>query len=59
MFGLEEIQVKAIAHDVSDAIKYLHTLRIYHRDLKPENIVLQKSPGRRVSSSEKMLLIYE
>lgn len=54
MFGLEEIQVKAIAHDISDAIKYLHNLRIYHRDLKPENIVLHKSPGRRVSLYAKM-----
>ncbi|ESO05039.1 hypothetical protein HELRODRAFT_191565 [Helobdella robusta] len=48
MFGLEEYQVKMIAHDVSSAVEFLHDKKIYHRDLKPENIILNKNEGERI-----------
>ena len=31
--------MRAIARDIGEAIKYLHSQKIIHRDLKPENIV--------------------
>lgn len=44
--GLEEFDIKEILADLSNGLKYLHSLNITHRDIKPENVVLQECTGR-------------
>ena len=43
--GLREVAIRGCLKDTTEAIAYLHSMRIYHRDLKPENIVLQSIDG--------------
>ncbi len=35
----------AIAHQISDAVEYLHSKQIVHRDLKPDNILISHQGG--------------
>lgn len=37
------INVWTIAKEISDAMKYAHSLGVYHRDIKPENILFNKN----------------
>lgn len=47
--GFGESEVRNILKCLSNAISYLHDLKITHRDIKPENIVIQvASNGQRV-----------
>lgn len=39
-FKISEDRARAIAHQISTAIFYLHSFGIAHRDLKPENILM-------------------
>lgn len=39
--GLPEFEVRIILKCLSNAISYLHSMKITHRDIKPENIVIK------------------
>lgn len=43
--GLNELDVRQIAHQVLDALRVMHRLDLVHRDIKPANIfVVQREP---------------
>jgi len=41
--GLGEAQVKLVAHQLSNALQFLHSFNLVHRDLKLENVLVFKS----------------
>ena len=41
--GLREDQMRQLARQIMEGLKYLRSLNIVHRDLKPRNILLTKS----------------
>lgn len=42
-FTITEKRAKAITHQISTALYYLHSFGVAHRDLKPENILMVNS----------------
>ena len=42
---LSDADGRAIAHQLCDALAYLHSLEILHRDVKPENVVVAAERG--------------
>ena len=43
--NIEPAKAYAIALQIADAMKYLHSRQIFHRDLKPDNIMLSHQGG--------------
>lgn len=53
--GLQEIDIREILEDISNGLKYLHSLNIAHRDIKPENVVLQECLERPSNNIYKLI----
>ncbi|CAH0562549.1 unnamed protein product [Brassicogethes aeneus] len=43
-----ELVLKTIMTDISSAIAYMHTMRIYHGDLKTDNVIVTDAAGPKV-----------
>ena len=41
--GIPEMDVLEILCDISNAVVYLHSVKVVHRDIKPENVVIHQT----------------